>query len=121
MECIAHFDLSRVPATWSTALLEVPLRCLDPAPPDGTVNIHCFSGDGECSIDEAGVGAMIGTETGLAGEYPTILLDVTVEMQTRIGLGAPYIAMRFVSPAGSDDYDLGSEGGVPVPTITIEP
>ena len=118
---VAHYDLSQVPATWSAALLIVPLHCLQPDPPDGMVNVYCFAGDGECSIDEAGVGTLIETTSGIAGEYPTLLVDLAAKVQEYIGLGHTHLSLRFESPTGLDDYDLGAEGDVEEPTITFDP
>ena len=56
-----------------------------------------------------------------AGEAVIVAGGEWVQYSTPGPEGAEYIAVRLVSPSGSDDYDLGSEGGVPNPTITIDP
>jgi len=118
---VAHFAMAQVPATIASAQLTIPLHCLQPDPPDGVVQIYLFAGDGLVSVDEWDAGELIGSQGVDPGEYPVVTLDVTARLQEYQTAANDYFSVRIRTAVGSDDYDLGTDGGVDPPYLTVWP
>ncbi len=121
MATLLHFDCRNPPTAWSTATLRIPLHSLEPTPPDGTVNVFSWTGDGTCSADEHISGSLLGSVTALPGEYPVAEIDVTTELTQALGNGDPFLSFRLMGVAGGDRYDVGTFGGVENPTVVLAP
>jgi len=118
---VVHFALATVHPDITVSILAVPLHNLDAGVPDGFIEVYAFQGDGAVSTNESLAGVLETTETGLTLEYEALTIDVTALVKAHVAGGSTFLAFRFVSPVGSDRFDLGADGGVAAPTLTCSP
>jgi hypothetical protein len=108
---VAHFDISGV-TTVSNATLNLGISHLDPDPPDGSLDVYVFSGDGLVSTDEWAAGTLAHTFSGISGQLSTLTVDITALFVAAVGNGDAYLSFNL-GTVDSDRYWLSHTiGGV---------
>jgi len=116
---ILEFNISGLTETIPFASLDFGLDNRDPDPPDGTIDVYNFTGDGIVTLDDVGAGGDV-PFTSFIGLDDDISIDVTSILHDALNTGDQFLSFRLSTITG-DRYMMGSIVGQPMPVLTIIP
>ena len=117
---ILHYALDSVPATFTSARLDIPLENIDPGPPMGTFDVYQFSGFGDVRTGEWDLGTLVHSFTDLGGGIQVLSIDVTPQLVSSKAVSLPFLSFNLRGGWGTDRYNFGALG-LSAPVLTVTP
>lgn len=117
-----EFDLSGLTGTVASAALESYWVDIDPAPPDGVIDVRTYTGDGAVTIADFSAGSFFTSVVhnaagGTVGDV-FLSIDVTAAVQDALTGGQTYLGFLLLAGSG-DRYNGAGLIGVPEPVLQV--